>query len=106
MAITQSQVNAIDRAKVATGAYLDDAATPAAAAIEVGFKPRYIRVENFTDRIGLEWFNGQASATSLRTVAAGTRTADTTDGITIDTDNKGFGFSVLQNKQYYWEAKE
>lgn len=105
MAITSSQTDGIDRIQVATGSYLDDATTPAAASITVGFTPRYIRVENQTDRIMLEWMQGMTSAHALKTVAAGTRTAETSGGITILSTNKGFSFAVTQNKQYRWKAE-
>lgn len=63
----------------AQGRYLDDAATPALAVIEVGFKPRYFVWENLTDRIKWEWYEGMAAGTTIKTVAAGTRTLDTAD---------------------------
>ncbi len=64
--------------------------------ISCGFKPRKVRWENLTDRVGGEWFEGMAADSCLKTVAAGTRTLEITSGnggITV-TDK---GFSVLQN---------
>lgn len=76
-----------------------------------GFKPRYVRWENATDRICVEWFEGMAANTSIKTAAAGTRTLETTNGgITVDSQ----GFRVLQNatlgaiaasKTCYWVAR-
>lgn len=106
MTISATQVNAVDKAKMATGSYLDDATTPATPTITVGFSPRYIRVENVTDRIGLEWFYGMASDSALKTVAAGTRTLETSSAIVIGSDGKSFQFVPTQNKQYRWQACE
>ena len=90
--------------RMASGSVLDDAATPDAASIHLGFKPKYIRVVNVTDRIENEWFEGMTSAHALRTVAAGTRTLETSGGPTLADDGKTIGFAVVQNKQYQWYA--
>ena len=69
----------------------------------VGFTPRYIRFQNITDRIAVEWFEGMAADTCLKTAAAGTKTIETTNlGITIcDSDGtantSGRYFKVAQN---------
>lgn len=103
MAITQSQSNGVDRVQIADGSYLDDATTPAAASIVTGFTPRYVSVENQTDRILLEWRYGMTADHAIKTVAAGTRTAETSAGIT--TSARGFSFAPAQNKQYRWTAR-
>jgi len=105
MAITQTQSNGVDRIQAANGSYLDDAATPADAAIEVGFTPRYVKVENQTDRILFEWYEGMTNDHCIKTAAAGTRTAETSGGISIDSDGRGFSFPVIQNKQYRFRAE-
>jgi hypothetical protein len=70
---------------------------------EVGFTPRYIRFWNVTDRISIEWYEGMAANTCLKTAAAGTQTLETTNGgITVcDSDGtantSGRCFKVLQN---------
>lgn len=79
--------------------------------VTTGFKPRYVRWENATDRISIEWFEGMADNTCIKTAAAGTRTLETTNGgITVD----AIGFRVLQNatlgavaasKVMYWKAE-
>lgn len=64
--------------------------------IETGFKPRYVRWVNLTDRVEVEWFEGMDANTCLKTIAAGTRTLETSGGnggITVDER----GFRVLQN---------
>lgn len=69
----------------------------------LGFTPKYVVWENVTDRVKIEWYEGMAANTSIKTVAAGTRTLETTNGgITIcDSDGtanvNGKCFSVLQN---------
>lgn len=52
--------------------------TGAGADVEVtlGFRPRYVRFINLTDRIEYEWVDGMAAGHTLKTVAAGTRTDD------------------------------
>ena len=104
MAITSSQTDGVDRIQMATGAFLDSATTPDAAAITVGFTPRLIVVENETDRIKFEWREGMTSGYCVKEAAAGTRTLETTGGVTIATSNRGFSFPVIQNKQYRWQA--
>lgn len=78
--------------------------------IECGFKPRKVRVLNLTSRIEGEYWEGMSSAQHLRTVAAGTRTLDTTAAV-FSLDDRGF--RVLQNatlayitasSDVYWEA--
>ena len=55
--------------------------------VNLGFTPKYICWENVTDRIKIEWYEGMAANTSIKTVAAGTRTLETTNGgITICAD--------------------
>lgn len=51
-----------------------------------GFKPRMVKFVNLTDRITNEWFEGMAAGYALKTVAAGTRTLETTGGITVGSD--------------------
>lgn len=86
--------------RLVSGSILDDAATPDDAAVNVGFKPRYIRIVNVTDRIEFEWFFGMDSGSSMKTVAAGTRTLEAAEGPTIAADGMTVGFPVVQDKQY------
>jgi hypothetical protein len=71
--------------------------------VNVGFTPRYIQWCDVTSRIQIEWFEGMAANTCIKTAAAGTRTLETTNGgITIcDSDGtanaNGKCFKVLQN---------
>ena len=64
--------------------------------IDVGFTPRYVCWENVTDRVKIEWYEGMAADSCIKTAAAGTRTLEITSGnggITVS----GRTFSVLQN---------
>lgn len=96
------------------GKVVYDATTIVAAdstRVQVGFLPRYVRWDNATDRVMIEWFEGMAANTCIKTAAAGTRTLETTNGgVTVDNQ----GFRVLQNatlaailasKTCYWVAR-
>lgn len=77
---------------------IDATAITAADYIEivVGFKPKYVKWENVTDRICGEFYEGMAANSCIKTVAAGTRTLEVTGGnggITLTQT----GFRVLQN---------
>lgn len=102
MTITASTTTGVEMLRMANGSHLDDATTPAAASINLGFEPRFIRVENETDRILFEWYKGNATAKGVKTAAAGTRTLETSGLITVS--DMTIGFPVIQNKQYRWLA--
>ncbi len=71
--------------------------------VSLGFTPRYVAWENVTDRTKIEWYEGMAANTCIKTAAAGTRTLETSNGgITVcDSDGvantAGKSFAVLQN---------
>lgn len=126
MAITRTDTPGNGRVhQIASGAFFDDAASPAVLTVSPGFRPRYFRLENATDRIAFEWMEGMAATNSIKTVAAGTRTLDTTSAIVPDagvagTTTNGLvnsppgvaaggdvviaAANILQNKQYFWYA--
>jgi hypothetical protein len=111
MTITAIQKDGRNLEPLSSGSYFDDAASPAAASITLGYVPRYFRWVNVTDRIEWEWFDGAANGTTLKTVAAGTRTLDTADvAISVSSVNQSSGTvtiaaaAILQNKQYRWQA--
>jgi phosphatidylserine synthase len=98
--------NAESICNIAVGQVVTDSATAAAATFTIGFVPRYVRFVNLTDRITDEWFEGMSSANSLHTVAAGTQTLETTNGIAVS----GSTFTVtattmVASKSFYWIAK-
>ena len=105
MTITASQANAIDRVKRATGKFSDDAASPAAYAVTVGFAPKYVRYLNLTTRVEFEWYDGMTATHCLKSVAAGTRTDDTGSGIVVSGGTITFA-APAQNDVCFWEASE
>lgn len=105
MAVTQSQ-SAEHVRNVAVGSYLDDG-TAAAFTITTGFQPRYVRVINQTSRDMMEWFEGMTDAHGIKTVAAGTRTAVTSNGITPAENGFTVGLDTdvnVTNEQIRWVA--
>lgn len=100
---TQSNTNGVTY--LAIGQVVTDAGAAAATTFALPFKPRFVRFVNLTDRITDEWYEGMASASSLHTVAAGTMTLETTNGIAVS----GSTFTVtattiLASKSFFWEA--
>lgn len=89
MTITSTQTPDVGVVNRAVGRYITDGAA-AEFDITTGFKPRYVRVVNETSRDMLEWLEGMADASAVKSVAAGTRTLITTLGITA----LGNGFTV------------
>ena len=94
---TRTNSDKQDSPATARGKIVFDATAITAAdstRVLTGFKPRYVRWVNLTDRIEVEWFEGMDANTCLKTIAAGTRTLETTNGgVTVDDK----GFRVLQN---------
>ena len=94
---TRTSSDKQDSPSTALGKIVYDATAITAAdstRVLTGFKPRYVRWVNLTDRVEVEWFEGMDANTSLKTAAAGTRTLETTNGgITVDER----GFRVSQN---------
>jgi hypothetical protein len=94
--------------QTATGSITFDATAITAAdyiVVDVGFTPRYIRFENVTDRIMVEWHDGMADDSCIKTAAAGTRTLEVVGGnkgLTVCDDDgtastTGRNFKVSQN---------
>lgn len=71
--------------------------------VECGFTPKYVKFVNVTDRIAVEWFEGMAANTCLKSAAAGTNTLETSNGgITVcdvegNAATDGRCFKVTQN---------
>lgn len=95
-----------DRPAFKTGRIVFDATAITATdsvVVNLGFTPKYVCWINLTDRIKIEWFEGMAANTCLKTAAAGTMTLETTNGgITVCSSDGtanagGNSFSVLQN---------
>lgn len=83
--------NSMGITNIATGSF-----TGAGAQVEVdvGFKPRYIKIVDETNVITWEKVEGMAAANSVKTVTAGTTTVDTGSAILIDSDENGFTVSA------------
>lgn len=80
-------LDVIDSTSITTTDYIE---------ITVGFKPKYVKWENVTDRVCGEFYEGMAANSCIKTAAAGTRTLEITSGnggITLTQT----GFRVLQN---------
>ncbi len=91
---------------VAVGRYITTG-TAAAFNITTGFKPRYVRVINLTDRVENAWFEGMADASALHIIADGTRTLIVTLGITPLANGFTVGFDLgvnVTSKQLSWIA--
>jgi hypothetical protein len=70
-------------AKFAEGSVVFDATAITAAdywQVIVGFVPKYFVFHNDTDRTKLEWRDGMAADSAIKTVAAGTVTLEVTGG--------------------------
>jgi hypothetical protein len=57
--------------------------------IPLGTLPTYVGIFDITNNISWEWFRGMPATDVFKTVAAGTRTVDTTSAIVVTTDNAG-----------------
>lgn len=100
-----TQSNSFGIVNHANGFVTTDAGTATAQTFTLGFTPRIVRFRNITDRISDEWYEGMDSASSIHTVAAGTVTLETTNGIAVS----GNTFTVtattmVASKSYVWEA--
>jgi len=93
--------------RMATGTYYDTGTVAAYTFSDLGFKPRYVKVVNETDKTQIEWQEGMADAEGIVTVANGTRTLVTSEGITVS--DRGFIFGLdtdvnVMSKQCSWVA--
>lgn len=106
MAITATQNNGNGVVRGSNGSFTTTA-TAAAVVIDLGFTPAYFQWVNETDRISYEWYSGMAANTTLKTVAAGTRTLDTADeAINVSgQDVTVAAAAAIQNKQCRWIAR-
>lgn len=98
-AITKSRGNSQGTPAYAIGKAVYDATAIVATdytEIRLGFRPLYVAWENVTDRVRLEWYDGMADNSCIKTAANGARTLEVTggNGGITPTDT---GFRVLQN---------
>ena len=102
---TNTQVNSNGIVNHATGHIVSDSGAAAVTTITLGFAPRIVRFHNVTDRISDEWVSGMASANSIRSVAAGTRTLETTNGIAVSGNTFTLtAATMVASKTFVWEA--
>ena len=91
--------------------YVNYFSTSAAAAAAttfsgIGFTPRKVTLINLTDRISDVWYEGMASASSYHTVAAGTNTLETTNGVAVSGDTVTFtATTMVASKVYVLECE-
>jgi len=102
---TNTQSNSAGIVNFATGLMVEDGAAAAITTVTLGFAPRLVRFRNVTDRISDEWYEGMASASSIHTIANGTVSLETTNGIAVS----GHTFTLTAttmaaSKTYVWEA--
>ena len=105
MAITSSQVNATELTRIATGAHLDSAGSPAAISLDLGFTPKYVKMFNVTTIQTQEWFVGLGDADAFKQVnhASTQHSLITSGGITVSGDTVTLP-APAQNDQIYWLA--
>ena len=102
MAITETINLPLNLLRMAVISHIDTG-TVAARKFVTGFKPRYVKVVNETDRIEAEWFEGMADSESMIRIADGTGTLNTSDGIIPADDGFTLGLNgtvYIQSKQY------
>lgn len=80
---TNTQYNSESIVNHASGTVVTDSGTAADTTFQLGFTPRVVRWVNLTSRITLEWYADMAANSAIRTVAAGTRTLDVSNGVTV-----------------------
>lgn len=103
---TESQTDDCVR-NLTVGRYLS-AATAAAITITLGYKPRVVRVYNVTSGDMMEWFEGMTAGHAVKTVAAGTRSIITSNGITVSDGGFVIGLDTDVNvisEQLSWVAE-
>jgi hypothetical protein len=104
MTITSTQSNAIQNPNLATGSYADDAGSPAAMVVDVGFVPRYVLMSNRTTRVQIEWFEGMTAAHGIKMIANGTRSLETSACITVGAGGLITFPAAAQNDVVSWQA--
>jgi len=108
MATTSTQEhNPASVSQITVGSHLETT-TAVAVDFTTGFKPLYVKVVNETDRTQIEWFDGMADSEGIVTVANGTRTLVTSNGIIQLSYGFTFGLDTNVNvvsKQISWIAQ-
>ena len=105
MTITASQTNAVESPKFASGKFSDDAGSPAAYSVTLGFTPRYVKMFNVTTIKAQEWLTGMGDADAFQVVNHDTAQSSfvTSGGITVSGGTVTFP-AAAQNDVVYWIA--
>lgn len=100
-----TQTNAMGIPNQAFGQVTTDGGSAVAQTFTLGFSPRKFTWINATDRIVDVWYEGMASASSIHTVANGTVTLETTNGVAVSDNTVTLtAVTMVASKVYYWEA--
>lgn len=95
-------------ARMATGRYLDTGTVAAYTFSDLGFKPRYVKVQNLAATgATIEWYEGMADASAWKSAVAGDGSLITTLGITVTSRGFTFGLDTDANvtsEQVSWLA--
>lgn len=107
MALTTNSLHQTDGVfRRAYGQIVSDAGAAAILTLNLGFAPLHFKIVNLTDRIVDEWYEGMASANSLHTVAAGTSTLETTNGVAVLGNTVTLtATTMVASKSFFWEAE-
>ena len=108
MAVTSTQSKGNGVLNFAVGRYISSD-TAAAFVITTGFLPRYVKVVNLnaSGDVMVEWFEGMADASAVKTAIDGTRSVITTLGITVSASGFTVGLDTDLNvvsEQLSWSA--
>ncbi|KKN30966.1 hypothetical protein LCGC14_0828600 [marine sediment metagenome] len=109
MTITSTQSkNPASVFNMAVGRYLDTG-TVAAFTLTVGFKARYVRIQNLNSSgfVRMEWYEGMAAASGVKTAKTGDQSLITTLGITVAAKTILVGFDtdlLVTSEQLSWLA--
>jgi len=111
MAVTETNKPALNTLRMATGRIIDTGtvASTFPVDVELGFTPRYVKVVNLnaSGDVMLEWFEGMADASAVKTAIDGTRSVITTLGITPTATGFAIGLDtdlVVTSEQVTWMA--
>jgi len=108
MAQTITTKEPLNVTRLATGRYLDTGIVAAYTFSDLGFKPRYVKVQNLAATgATIEWYEGMDDASAWKSVVAGDGTLITTLGITVS--DRGFIFGLdldanVTSEQVSWIA--
>lgn len=108
---TNTQTQAAGVVNMSVGQVVTDGGAAVDTTIPLGFTPRYVQWVDRTNRITLEWYEGMAANSAIRTVAAGTRTLDVSSGITVNSPTSAAGTSftikaadIAASSSFSWRA--